>query len=189
MAENAKKMSMAKVPMAKLGPLMGLLGLGVGGIMLASNSFYTVPAGHKGLIFSRLSGVRSFVYGEGIHFKIPWLEREITYNARNISKRIQCNTGSKDLQMVDITVGVLARPDVARLPVIYQRLGKDYLERVLPSIATEVVKSVVAQFTASELITNRTLVSQKISNRLVQRARDFGILLENVVIVSTPVPS
>jgi len=174
--------NLTRVPMAKMGPILGLIGLGVGGYYVVSNSFYSVEAGHKALLFSRISGVKQNIYGEGIHFKLPWIEREIVYNARSVSKRIQCNTGSKDLQMVDLTIGVLARPDVKLLPTIYRQLGKDYLERVLPSIATEVIKSVVAQFTASELITNRAIVSKKISNRLTERSRDFGITLENVTI-------
>ena len=55
--------------------------------------------------------------------------------------------------MVSITLRVLSRPDVEHLPKIYQNLGLDYDERVLPSIGNEVLKSIVAQFDAAELIT------------------------------------
>jgi prohibitin 1 len=61
--------------------------------------------------------------------------------------------------MVSITLRVLSRPDVKHLSKIYQTLGMDYDERVLPSIGNEVLKSIVAQFDAAELITQREVVS------------------------------
>jgi hypothetical protein len=62
--------------------------------------------------------------------------------------------------MVSITLRVLSRPDVTHLSKIYQSLGMDYDERVLPSIGNEVLKSIVAQFDAAELITQREVVSE-----------------------------
>ncbi len=60
--------------------------------------------------------------------------------------------------MVSITLRVLSRPDTTHLSKIYQSLGLDYDERVLPSIGNEVLKSIVAQFDAAELITQREVV-------------------------------
>jgi len=80
------------------------------------------------------------------------------------AQNISTTTGSKDLQMVSITLRVLSRPDVDHLSKIYQGLGMDYDERVLPSIGNEVLKSIVAQFDAAELITQREVV-RSASNR------------------------
>lgn len=65
--------------------------------------------------------------------------------------------------MVSITLRVLSRPDTTHLSKIYQSLGLDYDERVLPSIGNEVLKSIVAQFDAAELITQREVVGHSTS--------------------------
>ncbi|KAK3112944.1 Prohibitin-1, subunit of the prohibitin complex (Phb1p-Phb2p) [Teratosphaeriaceae sp. CCFEE 6253] len=151
-------------------------------LSVASASIYDVKGGQRGIIFDRLSGVSDQVVNEGTHFVVPWLQRAILYDVRTKPRSISTTTGSKDLQMVNLTLRVLHRPEVAMLPKIYQNLGSDYDERVLPSIGNEVLKSVIAQFDAAELITQREAVSNRIRSDLVKRAADFNIALEDVSI-------
>ena len=82
---------------------------------------------------------------QGTHFKLPWVDRAYIYNVRSTPRNIKSLTGSRDLQMVDINLRVIYRPMVDKLPDMYRTLGMDYDERVLPSIANEVLKGVVAQ--------------------------------------------
>lgn len=54
-------------------------------------------------------------------------------------------TGSKDLQMVNIGLRVLYRPEIGGLPDLYRQLGLDYDDRVLPSICNEVSHYIARQ--------------------------------------------
>ncbi|GAB2216506.1 hypothetical protein Droror1_Dr00024280 [Drosera rotundifolia] len=149
---------------------------------ILNSSLYTVDGGQRAVLFDRFRGVLPTTVSEGTHFLIPWLQKPFIFDIRTRPHTFSSVSGTKDLQMVNLTLRVLSRPDVGKLPEIYQRLGLEYDEKVLPSIGNEVLKAVVAQFNADQLLTDRPRVSQLVRESLVRRAKDFNILLDDVAI-------
>ncbi|KAK3183735.1 hypothetical protein Dsin_031021 [Dipteronia sinensis] len=156
-------------------------GLGAAATVLNS-SLYTVDGGQRAVLFDRFRGVIDQTVGEGTHFLIPWLQKPFIFDIRTRPHTFSSISGTKDLQMVNLTLRVLSRPEVSRLPYIFQHLGLEYDEKVLPSIGNEVMKAVVAQFNADQLLTERPRVSALVRESLIRRAKDFNIVLDDVAI-------
>lgn len=87
------------------------------------HSVFNVPPGHRAVVYSRIDGVGKKVMEQGTHFVIPWLQRPIIFDVRTRPRTYASLTGTKDLQMINISIRVLSKPDRGRLQWIYTNLG------------------------------------------------------------------
>lgn len=157
------------------------IGLAVSGVVV-SNCFFTVDGGEAAVLFDRFSGVKQKVYGEGWHPMIPFIQTPKIYEIRTRPQLIKSTTGTRDMQTVLISLRILFRPVTEFLPTIFLNLGQDFEQRVIPSIGNEVLKAVVAQYNADQLLTQREKVSAEIKEILISRAAEFHIHLDDVAI-------
>lgn len=166
--------------------LLGALSTGAAVVGISAGvvtqCLFNVDGGERAIIYDYRAGILNTVYGEGTHFIIPLIQKPIIFDVRSNFRNITTNTGSKDLQDVQITLRLLHRPVLNQLPTIYDKIGVHYDEVVLPGIGKEVLKAIVAQFNAEELITQRELVSERCREALVKRAREFGIVFDDISI-------
>ena len=153
------------------------------GAFTVNSCIYNVDGGERAVLFDTLrGGILPDVRGEGTHFIIPVIQRPVIIDVRTKPREIPSVTGTKDLQSVNIKLRVLWRPVIEKLPTLYRELGTDFDERVLPSIGNEVLKSVVAQYNAEELLSKRAEVSARIKAELIKRGEHFHLTLDDVAI-------
>jgi len=163
--------------------LSRLAGVAAAGTFTVNSCIYNVDGGQRVVMFDQLQGgILPDIRGEGTHFMIPLIQRPIIFDIRTKPREIPSITGTKDLQMVNIKLRVLWRPICDELPKLYRELGTDFDERVLPSIGNEVLKSIVAQYNAEELLSKRAEVSQRIKSEMMKRAKTFHLEFDDVAI-------
>lgn len=77
--------------------------------------------------------------------------------------------------MVYCKMKVSIKPNIRKLPTIYRKLGVDYDNVVLPSVGNEVLKSVIARYSATQLMNQRDQVSAAVRDSLQDRLHEFNI--------------
>lgn len=162
--------------MTRIGIAAAAAGVGV------TQFFFTVDAGERAVVLNQLQGLKKKIYGEGMHFRVPVIDDPKIYEIRTNWKTMSSITGTKDLQMANIVLRVLYRPDIKYLREIFLKLGEDYSERILPSIVNEVLKAVIARYNAEQLLIEREKVSQEVKKELIVRAKDFNLFIDDVAI-------
>ncbi|MBZ3885748.1 Prohibitin-2 [Sciurus carolinensis] len=74
-----------------------------------------------------------------------------------------------------------SRYNAQELPSLYQSLELDYKQPILLSIVKEVL-SVVAKFSASQMITQQAQVSLFIQREWTEKSKNFSLILDDIAI-------
>ena len=134
-------------------------------------------------IQSTFGKVDDKVLDEGAHLILPWVDvTEVVIASQQASSRSEA--ASKDMQVVfaGITLNYNVIPGKARdLYSITPRL--DYEQQFIEPAMNEVFKAIVARYTAEELITKRSEVSESIIKDLQAKLSKYFISVNNLNIV------
>lgn len=147
------------------------------------NSFTAVTAGHSGVV-TTFGKVSDSVLSEGLHFKIPFVQKIVLVDNRVLKAEADCSSASKDLQTVRSTIAVNYKVMNSYSASVYKNIGMDYESVIIIPAVQECVKAVTARFTAEELITNRQNVSDLMSEQLKEKIGSYGIDVQIFNIIS-----
>ena len=160
-----------KVKKAKA--VAGVAALAVGLVICVSSCVRTVPTGHTGIV-TTFGNVESYTYEAGVHFTAPW-KTVVNMDNRNQKASIDLTCFSSDIQEVDVTYSLNYQIQKANAQDIYRTIGTKYYETVITPRIQESVKSVMAQYTAEQLLEKRAELSLEIKTILTEKLDNYNI--------------
>ncbi len=152
-------------------------------IFVVINCFTIVEPGHTGVVVT-LGKVNEGVLSEGMHIKVPFVQRVVKIDNRIVKLEVSTEAFSKDLQTVSTTLAINYRVDSAKSYSIYKNIGANYEAVLVTPAVNEVLKAIVAKYTAEESVTNRSLISEGLVEGLNEKLNASGLYVTDVNIIN-----
>lgn len=146
-------------------------------VIVLVNTITTVPTGFVG-VKTRFGQVQEQMIQEGLNVKVPFVEKIVKIDCRTQRYSVKTEASSKDLQKVsNINIVVNFNVDKTKANTLYKEVGIKYQEVLIEPAIYEAIKQGMSQYTAEELITKRSEVSNIILELLQTKLEDRGILV------------
>jgi prohibitin 2 len=149
----------------------------------ALNPFVLVGAGERGVVLN-FGAVQENVLGEGLHLRIPLMQKIALMDVRIQKSQTDAESVSKDLQDTKSVVAVNYHSSPDKVNKIFQNIGIEFKDRIVDPAVQEVVKAITARYTAVELITQREKVRNEIKDLLKYRLIAYDIIVDDFSIVN-----
>lgn len=142
------------------------------------SSFQTIKSGEVGLKV-RFGKIVNTQLNEGLNLKIPYIEDIVTVNIKVQKIEIDTESSSKDLQTIQTTLAVNYRINSESSTYLYRTVGNNYEDVILEPAIKESIKATIAKYTAEEVITLRSEVSNNCLKDLQKKVEKYGISIDN----------
>ena len=154
-----------------------ILGIIIGVVVLVAiilfSSITTVPTGYVG-VKTRFGKVQDDVIQEGLNTKAPFIEKIVKIDCKTQKVELENATETRDLQEVTFKIAVNFNINKQTANELYKTTGINYQDIIVTPAILESIKSVTAQYTAEELITKRSEVSNKMQETLKDKIENKG---------------
>lgn len=142
------------------------------------SSFQTIKSGEVGLKV-RFGKIVNTKLDEGFNLKIPFIEQIVVVNIKVQKLELITESSSKDLQTIETDLAVNYRIESEKATYLYKTVGNNYESTILDPAIKESIKATIAKYTAAEVITKRSEVSQKCMEELQAKVQKYGIVIDN----------
>ena len=163
--------------------LVGLILVVVFAVIFLSSSFVVIPAGHTGVALT-FGKVEDNVLQEGLHFKVPFVQKIVVVDNRIVKLDVNTEAFSKDLQTITTVVAVNYHVGKENSQTVYKNVGLNFEEVLITPAVNEVLKAVTAKYTAVELVSSRAEVSMLLDDGLNEKLNNYGIFINELNIIN-----
>lgn len=146
-------------------------------------SIRIVGTGQVGVVtqYGRVTGRE---LGEGISLVLPWgLNSVAKYDIKVQKETVSSTAASGDLQDVTSEIVLNYRIERGSVSKIHQTIGVNYVDKIITPAINEVFKAASAEYTASQLITERSRVKAVAQKNLSERLQPYGVTVSELSIV------
>ena len=168
-----------KTHLARRGKLTASIAAGAIVIGVIVLSFVTIPTGFRGVVL-QFGGATDRTMGEGLNLRVPFIQSVKVMSIQTQIHEVEATAASKDLQDVTTRIAVNYKLDPSKVNVIYTTLGMEYETRIIAPFTQEAVKANSSLYTVEEMILKRDIVKQSITQNLITRLAERGIIVETV---------
>ncbi len=152
-------------------------------VIFLGSSFVVIPAGHTGVALT-FGKVEDVVLQEGLHFKVPFVQKIVVVDNRIVKLDVNTEAFSKDLQTITTVVAVNYHVGKENSQTLYKNVGMGFEEVLITPAVNEVLKAVTAKYTAVELVSSRAEVSMLLDEGLNEKMNAYGIFINELNIIN-----
>ena len=152
-------------------------------VIFLGSSFVVIPAGHTGVALT-FGKVEDVVLQEGLHFKVPFVQKIVVVDNRIVKLDVNTEAFSKDLQTITTVVAVNYHVGKENSQTLYKNVGMGFEEVLITPAVNEVLKAVTAKYTAVELVSSRAEVSMLLDDGLNEKLNTYGIFINELNIIN-----
>ncbi len=158
-------------------------------ILLLGQSFFTVHETEKALVL-QLGVPKDAVYGPGLHFKLPFIQNIIYFDARILDYDAR-PTEAFTVDKKAIVLDNYARWRIANPLQFYQTMRTiPGAQARLDDVVYSQLRALVGGYTLTEVVsTQRAKIMEEVTKRVAERMKNFGVEVVDVRIKRTDLPS
>lgn len=152
-------------------------------VMVSGCGFKIVDTGHRG-VETKFGKFQGDTLDEGLHFYNPFSSNIVELSVREEKFERTTTAYTKDVQQVSMKYSVTFFPDKTKIHTLYQDLGLNWAEKILPQTIEGALKAVVGQYDAVDLIAHRGKAVQEGEAYVINQFKNRAVNITKVELVN-----